>query len=380
MGQQPSKPATPALAPAKQPGAKPQSPSPAPNAQDEKAPPSVSELLAQGKSLYRAAKYKPALAKFEEVLKQEPGHDEALGLAAVTAFRLDNQSQSRDYFLRRAELSKQKDTVKSYSYYRAALSHWRQVHDIVAKFCEPAENRFVAKIPDRHELDVKYGIENGLEYADRALRITKNYAEAYNVINLLHSEAAMVAADGKTAEEHNRKASAALRRAIELSKPAALGTSKDNADFNVPTIRIAEYATRKEDEGKTADPMVKLIEGGKPIKRVQPGFPSVRAPKGANPNDPGASGVTADGGAYSLGSGRGALTAAYAPGKVKVEVLVAADGSVAFTRIIDGRSDLRGAAILAARSWKFEPAKLNGKPVQVSGVITFNMRPPGARQ
>ncbi|HMV51965.1 MAG TPA: energy transducer TonB, partial [Blastocatellia bacterium] len=109
-------------------------------------------------------------------------------------------------------------------------------------------------------------------------------------------------------------------------------------------------------------------------------FPSVRPSKTAtDPKDPSGTGVTAEGGAYSLGTGRGALTAAYAPGKVKVEVLVSTDGKVIFTHVVDGRSDLNGAAIVAARSWTFEPAMLDGQPVQVSGVITFDMKPGRAK-
>jgi TonB family protein len=122
--------------------------------------------------------------------------------------------------------------------------------------------------------------------------------------------------------------------------------------------------------------MMKLIEGGRPVKRTQALFPSVRPPRpGAGQGDPSAKGVTAEGGAYSLGAGRGALTAAYAPGRVKIEVLISTAGEVVFAHVVDGRSDLNGAAILAARGWKFEPAKFEGKPVQVSGVITFDMKP-----
>jgi Flp pilus assembly protein TadD len=62
---------------------------------------SVAQLIAQGKALYRAQRLKPALAKFEAALKLDPENDEALSLAAVTAFRLDLQPQSRDYFVRR---------------------------------------------------------------------------------------------------------------------------------------------------------------------------------------------------------------------------------------------------------------------------------------
>jgi tetratricopeptide (TPR) repeat protein len=347
----------------------------------EPAPPSIPDLISKGKSFYKAARFKPALAAFEEVLKQDASHDEALGLAAITAYRLDIQSQSRDYFLRRAALPGQKESVKAFCFYRAALSHWRQVHVIVAKFCEFKDSRFVAVIPDQYELDVKYGIENGLDLIDRALAITKNFSEAYNIKNLLHSEAALVAADENMVGDHRQKAAAAIQRAMELFKPAETanaGIAKETADFGAPTIRVGEYLAGKADDAVVAQEgsAHKLVQGGKPIKKVNAAFPSISTPKNANGNDPAITGVGPDGSAYSLGSGRGALTAAYAPGKVKVEVLVSPKGNVVFTRIVDGRSDLRGAAILAARSWKFEPAKVNGKPVQLSGVILFNMRPP----
>jgi tetratricopeptide (TPR) repeat protein len=328
--------------------------------------PAVAALITQGKTLYKGTKFKPALAKFEEALKLDPGNDEALGLAAVTAYRLDNQSQARDFFLKRAELPRQKDSVKSYCYYRIALTHWRQVHDIVAKYCEPKENRYVADIPGRYELDVKYGVENGLEYAGKALNITKNFTEAYNVRNLLHSEAALIAPDEKKARDQNQKAEQALRKAVELFRPTGFGDTTDTADFGAPTIRIADFGSGKEGEIRLEDPIERLIKGGKPNKRVSPPFPSVRSSK-PEPVDP-------DGGVASE------LSPAAAAGQVKIEILVSVTGNVVFTRALDGRSDLRGVAILAARSWKFDPAKLEGKPVQVSSVITFNSRTNAARQ
>src|SRR5262249_59877584 len=87
-----------------------------------KPDPSAAQSIEQGKTLYRAQRLKPALAKFEAALKLEPENDEALSFAAVTAFRLDLQSQSRDYFIRRANLARQKDSVKAFSYYRVALT------------------------------------------------------------------------------------------------------------------------------------------------------------------------------------------------------------------------------------------------------------------
>ncbi|HEU0175182.1 MAG TPA: energy transducer TonB [Blastocatellia bacterium] len=341
---------------------------------------SAAQLVEQGKTLYRAQHFKPALAKFEAALKLEPENDEALSLAAVTAFRLDLQAQSRDYFIRRADLKGQKDSVKAFSYYRAALTYWREVHDLVAKFVGIKENRVIVTIPDQNRADIRSGIKNGLEYADRALAIIDNFAEAQNVKNLLHAEAALSADSEETAVEHRWRSVECLRRAIELSKSLAGVKRGDVADFSAPTIRVSEFAQTDEEEGKIEDPMKKLIAGGRPVKRMQAIFPGVRPAKAGNQDDPSSKGLTKDGGAYSLGAGRGALTAAYAPGIVKVEILVSVTGEVVFAHVVDGRSDLNGEAILAARAWKFEPAKFEGKQVQVSGMITFDMKPAGGRQ
>jgi hypothetical protein len=340
----------------------------------------AAQLVEQGKRLYLAQQFKLALAKFEAALKLAPENDEALSLAAVTAFRLDLQAQSREYFIRRANLAGQKDSVKAFSYYRAALTCWREVHDLVAKFVEIKENKILAPIPDQNRAEIQSGIKTGLEYADKALAILDNFAEAENVKNLLHAEAALSANSEEMAGAHRRQSIESLSRAIELSRSIAGSKGRDVADFSMPTIRVSEFAHTDEEEDKIEDPMKALIAGGRPVKRTHAIFPGVRPARSGNQDDPSAKGVTKDGGAYSLGSGRGALTAAYAPGTVKVEVLVSVTGDVVFAHVVDGRSDLNGEAILAARAWKFEPAKFEGKQIQISGMITFEMSPDRGRR
>ena len=326
-----------------------------------KPEPGVAELIAQGKTHYRAARFKQAMVQFEAALKQEPQNDEALGLAAITAFRLDNQVQSRGYFLRRAELPNQKDSVKAFCYYRMALTYWRDAHDIVAKYGDIEDGKLVYNLPDREYSNAKYNITNGLQYVDHAIAITNNYAEAYNIKNLLHAEAALAEKDDRLAKEYRNQSKEALVRAIELSKTSKNNARNEAVDFSRPTVRIAQYAATDEEEEMLDDPMMKMIVGGKPVKRVKAAFPTVRLSK--PPSDPNDS---------SPGS---AQTTASKPVGVTVEVLVSTTGEVVFAHVIDGRSELNSAAILAARSWKFEPARFEGNPVQVSGVISFDLKP-----
>lgn len=67
-----------------------------------------------------------------------------------------------------------------------------------------------------------------------------------------------------------------------------------------------------------------------------------------------------------------AARAVKASGSVSVQVLVGKDGRVISASAISGNPLLRSAAESAARSAKFEPTKLNGEVVTVSGVLTYN--------
>lgn len=63
---------------------------------------------------------------------------------------------------------------------------------------------------------------------------------------------------------------------------------------------------------------------------------------------------------------------AHASGTVVVQVTVDEKGNVVTARAVSGHPLLQAAAVSAARGAKFSPTKLNGKPVRVTGVITYN--------
>ncbi|HEX3822591.1 MAG TPA: energy transducer TonB [Candidatus Sulfotelmatobacter sp.] len=57
-------------------------------------------------------------------------------------------------------------------------------------------------------------------------------------------------------------------------------------------------------------------------------------------------------------------------GTVKIEVVVAPNGTVKDARVVGGHPVLANAALDAARKWRFEPAA-----VETSGVIDFKFEP-----
>jgi TonB family protein len=64
--------------------------------------------------------------------------------------------------------------------------------------------------------------------------------------------------------------------------------------------------------------------------------------------------------------------AARASGMVTVQVLVNESGEVVSASAVSGHPLLQQAAVAAARQARFSPTLLSGKPVKVSGVLTYN--------
>ena len=62
-------------------------------------------------------------------------------------------------------------------------------------------------------------------------------------------------------------------------------------------------------------------------------------------------------------------------GKVQVQVLIYEDGTVYSAQAVEGHPLLRHTAEIAACGSKFSPTLLSGKPVKVSGLITYNFVP-----
>jgi TonB family protein len=64
--------------------------------------------------------------------------------------------------------------------------------------------------------------------------------------------------------------------------------------------------------------------------------------------------------------------ATHASGTVTVQVVVDEEGNVISARAVSGHALLQAASVAAARNAKFPPTLSEGKPVKVTGVITYN--------
>jgi TonB family protein len=61
-------------------------------------------------------------------------------------------------------------------------------------------------------------------------------------------------------------------------------------------------------------------------------------------------------------------------GMVRVQITISETGSVIDAKAISGHQALRPAAVDAAYKWVFKPTTVNGEPIKVQGVLTFNFR------
>ena len=68
--------------------------------------------------------------------------------------------------------------------------------------------------------------------------------------------------------------------------------------------------------------------------------------------------------------------ATHATGAVRVQVTVDEDGNVVSAAAVSGHPLLQAAAVAAARQAKLSPTLLGGKPVKVTGILTYNFVPP----
>ncbi len=65
-------------------------------------------------------------------------------------------------------------------------------------------------------------------------------------------------------------------------------------------------------------------------------------------------------------------------GEVRLEAVIGVDGTVRQLRVVNGHPLLSGAALEAVRQWRYQPTTLNGKPVEVSTVISVRFLLGGA--
>jgi len=58
--------------------------------------------------------------------------------------------------------------------------------------------------------------------------------------------------------------------------------------------------------------------------------------------------------------------------EIKVEIKVDECGRVIEAKALNGHADLMDVSVKAARQWRFNPIKVEGRPIKVIGTLSFN--------
>jgi TonB family protein len=149
----------------------------------------------------------------------------------------------------------------------------------------------------------------------------------------------------------SQTASPRLSALQEVSKPQ--GEDKKSEEKGEIDRMMDDLKSRNEpvlgvcEEGAKCEPLkvngqiVREIVNGRIISKPQPAYPPV-------------------------------AKVARASGEVKVQVIVGKDGRVLAAKVLSGHPLLAAAALKAAREATFTPTLLDGKPVNVSGLLVYH--------
>jgi tetratricopeptide (TPR) repeat protein len=143
-----------------------------------------------------------AIQVFESVLNKDPKNASAVaGLAGIYQ-GLKNLEKSREYYLKQTEI----DPDNAVPYYAIASTDWLRMR--------------IKENPLSEEQKIQ-AIEEGLQYADKALEKNPNYQEAMAYKNLLLRDKAAVSKDPAEAKRLTAEADVWFNKALEALKTNA---------------------------------------------------------------------------------------------------------------------------------------------------------------
>jgi TonB family protein len=154
--------------------------------------------------------------------------------------------------------------------------------------------------------------------------------------------------------------------------------AKKNEDGSLAEVRELHPALRQSAEtAALAARFSPTLLSGAPVRVKGTIMYNFVAGEPVETKNAGISGGVLNGKALSLPAPEypAAALAVRASGAVSVQVLVDEEGNVVSASAVSGHPLLRAAAVAAAREAKFGPVMLSGKPVKVSGVVTYNFTP-----
>ena len=190
---------------------------------------------------------------------------------------------------------------------------------------------------------MKTSLKLALACVALALLLTSDVIYAAHARSLSGSASAQTA-NTKARRKTTRRRRSRRRTPVETTKevPAASSTGT-SVGYTAPTPVAVDEPPPPPAPKPT--PKMPIIPGGvlnvKAISKPQPEYPAI-------------------------------AKAARAQGTVVVQIVVDEEGRVISASAVSGHPLLQQAAVAAARQARFSPTRLEGQPVKVSGIITYN--------
>lgn len=235
--------------------------------------------------------------------------------------------------------------------------------------------------------------------AAQAKEISSTDAKSTEAIALLEDVSNVRASLARSREERQQwqgeTTSARQKLAVSETRIASVGSvpvrptnavASNSEGAQTPAATNNSPSSSSPSETSTQPKSAPLTKKTVSIPEARPSKPAIKeTPKPAQPQaSPTPVSAPKDGQPLNVGSLIEKATQKVAPtypptaktarisGLVKVFVIVDENGAVAKIERSDGPSVLRMAAESAARQWKFQPVVVDGKPIRMSGYISFN--------
>jgi TonB family protein len=337
------------------------------------------DYRARGKEHYSAGRYQEAAEAFKQAVRLKPDDPEAhhgLGLAFQSLRQYDEAVASYNEAIRlkpdwAEPYSDLGVAYRSMKRFKEAVDSFREAIQIKPDWAVPfnhlgilylntgqdkeAVNSFKEAIrlkPDwaeaQNNLGVAYSKSNlafdAIDVLKEAIRLKPDWAEPYNNLGVAQIKIGKHEEAVKTFKEAIRLkpdwAQAHLNLGVAYIKfgdrQKALEQHAILMGMNLP---LADDLKRFIDEPRL--PINGGVLNGKALMLPRPSYPAV-------------------------------ARAQHASGTVTVQVTIDEEGNVIEAKAVSGHPLLQPPALLAARQARFSPTKLEGRPVKVTGVITYN--------
>jgi TonB family protein len=284
-----------------------------------------------------------AVAAYQEILSKDPQNDDAYKVILFIYGQLKRDEKVNEMLNERANNFSLPDGKRAEAFVLLASKRWQCANDIterkenLAKEEKPGgaivHYRMPADSADFYK--ARQCVDEGLQLAEQAVTLDPKSASAWAYkVNLLREASKLAEMEGDAAHkaDFDRQYKEAFDTQKRLSGDA---TQSEGAQQKAPASAAATPAPKpKRASGSFA------VLNSKAVSKPAPDYPAEAKAAGVQ-------------------------------GTVSVLIEVDEAGNVTGAEALGGPAPLRDAAVAAARRAKFSQTRLSGRPVKVTGVVTY---------